>query len=225
MLPEGTTLGKMQSTLANIMTVSPGFTGALTITGPDGGGFLVVEGGQPIAARFEEEERVYIINGEKALDYLYGRPTLDCTMMAYTPEELDAAWEYCRDSGCLAVEEEPDGEEPASPEPMMSEERLAQIGKQPGVIAVSVFHEGFALQSIGNADVEQVAAVAEDLLRAGVKIVSDMEMGDLNQMILESPDGKLIIAPYGDLYICVFTGPDAHLGLIRLAIRGIQEET
>ncbi len=224
MLPEGTMLGKMQGTLANLMSVSPGFTGALTITGPEGGGFLVVEAGNPIAARFEEDDRVYSISGENALDYLYGRSLLECTMIAYTPDELEAAWEYCRANGCSIVEEEPEQEEPIARESTMSEERLAQIGRQPGVIAVSVFHEGFALQSIGNADVEQVAAVAEDLLRAGVKIVSDMEMGNLNQMILESPDGKLIIAPYGDLYICVFTKPDAHLGLIRLTIRGIQEE-
>jgi len=89
-----------------------------------------------------------------------------------------------------------------------------------GLIAVSVFHEGFAIQSLGSADFEYVAAVAEDLLRAGIHITADMEMGGLSQMILETPEGKLIIAPYGDLSICILAKPDANLGLIRLSIPG-----
>ena len=88
------------------------------------------------------------------------------------------------------------------------------------MIAISVFHEGFALQSLGSAEFDQVAAVAEDLLRAGVRITADMDMGDLAQVILETPAGKLIIAPYGDLSLCILAKPDANLGLIRLSIRG-----
>ncbi|MFA6671930.1 MAG: roadblock/LC7 domain-containing protein, partial [Methanoculleus sp.] len=100
---------------------------------------------------------------------------------------------------------------------------LEQVARQPGVIAVSVFHEGFALQSLGTADFEQVAAIAEDLLRAGTRITADMAMGDLSQMILETPAGKLIIAPHGDLSLCILAKPDANLGLIRLSIRGMQD--
>lgn len=65
----------------------------------------------------------------------------------------------------------------AAPAGPMSAECLEQVARQPGVIAVSVFHEGFALQSLGSADFDQVAAVAEDLLRAGTRITGDMEMG------------------------------------------------
>ncbi len=231
MLPDGRMLGKMQGSLQNLMSISPGFTGALRITGPEGGGFLVVEAGCPIAARFEEDDWVSIRTGEEAVERIRSLPVLDCEMIAYAPGELEEAWDYCCDGGCAIARDVPGDEEEQEPEPepvdvaaMMSAERLEQIGKQPGVIAVSVVHEGFALQSIGNADVEQVAAVAEDLLRAGTRIVRDMEMGDLAQIILESPEGKLITAPYGELFICVFTEPDAHLGLIRLAIRRIQED-
>jgi predicted regulator of Ras-like GTPase activity (Roadblock/LC7/MglB family) len=227
MLPDGTMLGKMQGSLQNLMSISPGFTGVLRITGQEGGGFLVVEAGCPIAARFEEDDWVSIRTGEEAVERIRSLSVLDCEMIAYTPGELEEAWDYCCNGDCAIAREVPGGEEKPEPvdiETMMSAERLEQIGKQPGVIAVSVVHEGFALQSIGNADVEQVAAVAEDLLRAGTRIVRDMEMGDLAQIILESPEGKLITAPYGELFICVFTEPDAHLGLIRLAIRRIQED-
>jgi predicted regulator of Ras-like GTPase activity (Roadblock/LC7/MglB family) len=50
-----------------------------------------------------------------------------------------------------------------------------------------------------------------------------MEMGGLSQVILETPRGKFIIAPYNDLYLCILAEPDANLGLIRLSIRGMQE--
>ncbi|MDD1654842.1 MAG: roadblock/LC7 domain-containing protein, partial [Methanomicrobiales archaeon] len=78
--------------------------------------------------------------------------------------------------------------------------------------------------SVGKADFDQVAANAEDLLRAGTKIASDIHIGGLHQIILESAGGKLIISPFGDLNLCVFTDADANLGLIRVAIRSLQAE-
>jgi predicted regulator of Ras-like GTPase activity (Roadblock/LC7/MglB family) len=69
-----------------------------------------------------------------------------------------------------------------------------------------------------------VAASAEDLMRAGTKIAGDLKIGALDQMILETDENKFIIAPCGDLYICVFTTADAHLGLIRVVLKNIQSE-
>jgi predicted regulator of Ras-like GTPase activity (Roadblock/LC7/MglB family) len=92
------------------------------------------------------------------------------------------------------------------------------------VVAVSAFFEGFPVQSFGNADFEQVAAMAEDLLRAGKKMVSNMHIGLLEQMLLETAEGKFIIAPFKDLFVCLYTTPDANLGLIRLALRSLQQE-
>lgn len=113
-------------------------------------------------------------------------------------------------------------ERPRPSRPLLDEKKIDKIMRQPGVIAVSVFQEGFAVQSVGQADFDQVAANAEDLLRAGIKIASDIHIGTLHQIILESEGGKLIISPYGDLNLCVFTDADANLGLIRVAIRSIQ---
>ena len=94
--------------------------------------------------------------------------------------------------------------------------------RQPGVLAIIAFDEGFTVKSIGKGDFEQVAAIAEDFLRAGEKITSDMKMGVLNQITLEGREKKCIIAPYGDLFLCLITTSDANLGLIRLAIRHLQ---
>jgi len=120
------------------------------------------------------------------------------------------------------VERRPERPRPALP--LLDEKKIEKIMRQPGVIAVSVFQEGFAVQSVGQADFDQVAANAEDLLRAGTKIASDIRIGSLHQIILESAGGKLIISPYGDLNLCVFTDADANLGLIRVAIRSLQVE-
>jgi predicted regulator of Ras-like GTPase activity (Roadblock/LC7/MglB family) len=113
---------------------------------------------------------------------------------------------------------------PPGEPPLLDEKTIQKILKQPGVIAISAFFEGFAVQSAGRADFEQVAANAEDLFRAGKKIAREIDIGPLNQIILETGRGKLIIAPYGDLNVCIFTEPDANLGLIRVAIKGMQAE-
>jgi predicted regulator of Ras-like GTPase activity (Roadblock/LC7/MglB family) len=105
---------------------------------------------------------------------------------------------------------------------LLDDKRLAGIQRQPGVLAVLAFYEGFAVKSIGSGDFEQVAAAAEDFLRSGEKIVSDMKMGGLSQITLEAGEKKCIVVPYGDLFLCLLTTADVNLGLVRLMIRHIQ---
>ena len=105
---------------------------------------------------------------------------------------------------------------------LLEDNRLLRIQKQPGVLAVIAFFEGFAVKSMGSGDFEQVAAVAQDFLRAGEKLAGDMKMGGLGQITLETGERKCIVVPYGDLFLCLLTRADANLGLIRLAIRNLQ---
>jgi predicted regulator of Ras-like GTPase activity (Roadblock/LC7/MglB family) len=105
---------------------------------------------------------------------------------------------------------------------LLDDKRLESIQRQPGILAVLAFYEGFAVKSAGSGDFEQVAAVAEDFLRSGEKIVSDMRMGKLSQITLEAGDKKCIVVPYGDLFLCLLTRADVNLGLIRLMIRHLQ---
>jgi predicted regulator of Ras-like GTPase activity (Roadblock/LC7/MglB family) len=219
MLPDGVSLGRLHGPLGALASISPRFTGAVRIIGPGGAGFVLVQRGNPCAAAFEGARRDLVLSGDEAYRYLLDQPSLDYELIAYTSGETEAARRICSEAGCLVTEGGMTAAAPAGP---MSAECLEQVARQPGVIAVSVFHEGFALQSLGSADFDQVAAVAEDLLRAGTRITGDMEMGGLSQMILETPAGKLIIAPYGDLSLCILAKPDANLGLIRLSIRSMQ---
>jgi predicted regulator of Ras-like GTPase activity (Roadblock/LC7/MglB family) len=101
-------------------------------------------------------------------------------------------------------------------------ERLLHIQKQPGILAVLAFYEGFPVSSTGNGDFEQIAAVAEDFLRSGKKTARDMKMGTLGQITLEAGEKKCIIVPCGDLFLCMVTRADVNLGLIRLAVRTLQ---
>lgn len=220
MLPDGISLGRLQGPLSALASISPNFTGAVRVSETGGTGFVLIQAGKPYASAFENRSKGLLLSGDEAYRYLFDRPSLESELIAYTAGETEVAREASREAGCLVTEE---GAKPSSRIGSVDTSSLDQIARQPGVVAVSVFHEGFALQSLGSADFEQVAAVSEDLLRAGTRITGDMEMGDLSQVILETPTGKLIIAPYGDLSLCILTKPDANLGLIRLSIRGMQD--
>lgn len=220
MLPDGISLGRLQGPLSALASISPNFTGAVRVSETGGTGFVLIQAGKPYASAFENRSKGLLLSGDEAYRYLFDRPSLESELIAYTAGETEVAREASREAGCQVTE---GGAKPSSRIGSVDTSSLDQIARQPGVVAVSVFHEGFALQSLGSADFEQVAAVSEDLLRAGTRITGDMEMGDLSQVILETPTGKLIIAPYGDLSLCILTKPDANLGLIRLSIRGMQD--
>jgi predicted regulator of Ras-like GTPase activity (Roadblock/LC7/MglB family) len=106
----------------------------------------------------------------------------------------------------------------------LDQNTLKKLKNLAGVIAVSTFFDGFPIQCIGDADFEHTAASAEDLMRQATKITQELKIGSLDQIILETDDNKFIIAPCGDLHLCVFTTADAHLGLIRVVLKSIQSE-
>jgi predicted regulator of Ras-like GTPase activity (Roadblock/LC7/MglB family) len=218
-LPEGSVIGTFSGTLDDIQPFISPLIGVLYVVGNPGEGFLLIDKGKFIASLFRTADSE--VKGNAAYEMLIGQHALDFEMRRYTPEEFADARDTCSKEGLLVA-----CDENGKPLRKVAAEEwdLDKIKKQPGVLAVSAFHEGFAVHSTGNADFEQVAAVAEDLLRTGKKIAGDLAIDPLNQLILETPHGKFIIAPYGDINICIFTEADANLGLIRMAIRNIQSE-
>lgn len=233
MLPDGKIFGSMTAPLTEVLPFTEAFHAAILVRTDDGEGFVLSAEGKAVAAWYQD--RAEELRGERALAHLLALPSLPCELSRYGDDEYTLALERCRDAGYLVegesredeVEAAPapaDGEsaEPAVPE--LNEESLRLILSQPGVIAVSAFYEGFAVQSVGATDFDRIAAVSEDFLRAGLKIASDMEMGGLDEIILETPGGKLIIAPFGDLSLCVLTAANANLGLVRVALRSIRWE-
>jgi predicted regulator of Ras-like GTPase activity (Roadblock/LC7/MglB family) len=213
------------------------FLGAIEIKTSAGNGFILTRSGKLVAAYFRTSAGPF--RGRAALSYITlesgnGDEIQNFHLRKYNESEFATALRICRESSLLIAEDTsepgegdlktapPQGQ--AVPRNYLDQAKLKKILNQPGVIAVSAFYEGFPVQSIGDADFEHVAASAEDFMRAGTKIAEEMHIGQLDQMILETADNKFIIAPCGDLYLCVFTAADAQLGLIRVVLKSIQSE-
>lgn len=215
-----------------------GLMGALIIESGDSGGFILTRNGEIISAYYQDKDGNY--RGKSAIDHLmtaqgsesskpqtfamrtYGEDDFNEALTLSTRENLllnDAIKESTETSLTSIGAEIPRGV-PAYPDPAT----MTKIISQPGVIAVSAFYEGFPVQSLGNEDFEHVAARAEDLLRAGTRIAQDMSLGDLDQLTLETRENKIIIAPFGDLFICIIARADAQLGLLRVLLRSIQSD-
>jgi predicted regulator of Ras-like GTPase activity (Roadblock/LC7/MglB family) len=211
------------------------FRGAIEIETGSGHGFILTEKGKLKAAYFKSGENTS--RGKEALSYLMAdspetglKQTFN--LRKYSNDEFNRALSIANDENLLlsvppqkpVVQPESDpNPDPAMPV-LLDEKNLRKIASQPGVIAVSAFFEGFPVQSMGDADFEHVAALAEDLMRAGARIAQEMKVGNLDQLILETAENKFIIAPCGDLFLCVFTTSDAQLGLIRVVLKSIQAE-
>jgi hypothetical protein len=200
--------------------------GAIEIDTQLGQGFLLTNHGALIAAYFEDMSGSF--KGKSALDHMGSVQSAEAgyrqtfRLRLYSEDEFQRAVEVCDSEGLMLVEQKTG--EPAHLPHLLDEIKLKKILTLPGVIAISAFFEGFSVQSLGKADFEHVAALAEDLLRAGFKITREMEIGELDQLILETATNKIIIAPCGDLFLCVFTQNDAQLGLVRVAIKNLQSD-
>ena len=236
----GTIYNPQHDTVFEKMTA---FRGAVEIRTSSGIGFILVEQGKMLAALFRAVTDSYV--GRTALSFMtIGPDDAAAVQMVhfrrYNDSEFARALDICRDSQLLIGYEntpslaaapsqnktaektrETSGILPA----FLDQTKLKKILIQPGVIAVSAFYEGFPVQSMGDADFEHVAALAEDFMRTGIKIAEDMSAGPLEQMILETAENKFIIAPCGDLFLCVFTTADTQLGLIRVILKSIQSES
>ena len=227
------------------------FVGAIEIETGSGHGFILTENGKLISAYFRNDNGVF--KGKEALSHMTldsdGNDDQTFSLRRYDTAEFALAVRISRDEHLLlsgSVPAPPPAEPQPAPQPVqqpsaeagaqkaapvssvppeyLDETRLRKILSQPGVIAVSAFFEGFPVQSIGDADFEHVAASAEDFMRAGLKITQEMKTGNLDQLILETANNKFIIAPCGDLYLCIFTTAEAQLGLIRVVLKSIQKE-
>jgi predicted regulator of Ras-like GTPase activity (Roadblock/LC7/MglB family) len=218
------------------------FYGAVEIRTSTGSGFILIDKGRPLAAMFRTATGSYPAGSAlsfMSLDSGDAVAVQTLHLRNYNNEEFTRALAICRESRLLIVSEETPSPTAApslaksaekarknigfSPE-YLDQSKLKKILSQPGVIAVSAFFEGFPVQSLGDADFEHVAASAEDFMRAGVKIAQDMNAGPLEQMILETAGNKFIIAPCGDLFLCVFATADSQLGMIRVVLKNVQSE-
>jgi predicted regulator of Ras-like GTPase activity (Roadblock/LC7/MglB family) len=217
MLPEGRGIANLKGSYKELIEFTGEIIAGVYAHGQNGDGYLLIENGIPVIAQYNENETE--LRGNDAVVFFREQAYLECSIASYTESQLREVVthaiqnKWLVDQATLPIEHDT---------PLTDDEKLDRILRQPGVIAVSSFYEGFPVNSRGDSDFEHVAAIAEDLLRAGATISDDLEIGLLEQIILETPEGKCILAPFGDLFLVVLTTTRANLGLIRLAIKGVQ---
>jgi predicted regulator of Ras-like GTPase activity (Roadblock/LC7/MglB family) len=214
------------------------FQGLIEIKTEYGHGFILNKNGKLVGAYFKKNN-YGIFRGKPALSHLAIESTGSSDspkifkVRKYTIEEFSRAIQNSQKEGVLInlasnVINSADLDltnHPCLKYPeCLNETTLKKLKNLTGVIAVSTFFDGFPIQCIGDADFEHTAASAEDLMREGTKITQELKIGSLDQIILETGDNKFIIAPFGDIHLCVFTTADAHLGLIRVVLKSIQSE-
>lgn len=119
----------------------------------------------------------------------------------------------------------PEGELPGYPDGLDNETLghllMGRILRLPGVQAVSIFGRGRSLLSVGNADIDSLVLIAEDILEAAKGISTVINTGPLLHLTLQIPTGNLIITPYFNEYLCIFTGPKVNLGQVRKILKEI----
>ncbi len=117
-----------------------------------------------------------------------------------------------------------DSEGPFEKQAVPYESMLSTVLLLPGVVAAALVADGFPIYQKGEqlVDFEHIAVATEDIVRSGTRIATELQLGSTEQIILETPDYKVIIAPIDDMFLCVLAKADANLGLVRLSIKNVQ---
>ena len=217
MLPEGKRIAKLECPFAELSEYTGQIVAGVKAYSERGCGYLIMENGIAAIGYFSSEDGDY--RGNDAIVFFRESQKFIFEIYTYSETELRDAVIHAINQRWLVDHKTLPPEELIE---LTEEEKLEKILKQPGVLAVAAFFEGFPVHSKGKGDFDKVAAIAEDLHRAGGKIAGDLGIGALDQIILETSEAKFILAPFGDLFICVLTTTNANLGLIRLAIKGVQ---
>ncbi|KLK88007.1 hypothetical protein SZ63_08470 [Methanoculleus sediminis] len=242
-LPEGKALGEMQAPLPWIFSHTTRFSGAVRITMQDGEGFVLVQKGEPLAAQFMHPLKS--LSGPSALKYFGSQPLLDFGLFRYEPQEMREALALSAEMQALLqpgngsptagrpAENDPHGDSVTETRHEDAVPHDASIPKEPdsfrtllrhpGVTAIACFADGLCTSSVGEIDAEYTVAFAEDLLRWAIRLQSVAPSnGAFVQMTLFYRGGNVVIAPYGDEYLCIFTRPEVQFGQVRRMIREMQ---
>lgn len=243
-LPEGKAIGEMQAPLRWILSHTSHFVGAVRVTMQDGKGFVLVQKGEPLAAQFMHPLKS--LSGPPALKYFGSQPILDFGLFRYEPREMQEALTVSAEMQALlqpgngspvtdrpaenyrqeeAVSETVEHEDAVSHDASPGEgpDSFGTLLRHPGVTGVARFSDGLCISSVGKIDAEYTVAFAEDLLRWAFRLESVAPSnGSFVQMALFYRGGNVVIAPYGDEYLCIFTRPEVQFGQVRRMIKEMQ---
>lgn len=96
-----------------------------------------------------------------------------------------------------------------------------------GVNAVTVVgRDGFVIESetSGDTDLDALGAIVSTGYGASEVMALEMELGSLNQTMIECESGKILMADCGDAVLAVITDGEAIIGNIRHNIAKVIDE-
>ncbi|WP_456481877.1 roadblock/LC7 domain-containing protein [Methanopyrus sp.] len=110
----------------------------------------------------------------------------------------------------------------------MIEKVLADLNRVEGVHgSLVVSSDGLIIAEAVPPDIDSeiVGAIATTVYGSGERVVDEMDLGNLEQMLIEATHGKVMIVDVGeDATLVLVVEPDANLGLIRLRAQEAAEE-
>ena len=239
-LPTGVRLAESEASVADLLKqYGLNFKGSINVHsashGLGGHGFILMDNGTVLAAAYSML-RITLYQFS-AIERMMALPAVRSEIVSLTEEELrkivaenphaaivlpeSGAPAAAPAQGTVTGPATPEAQEASGPEGY--EQLVSAFAAIPGVIGSALVAEGFPVYQQGSdVDFEHVAAATEDMVRAGTRIAGELQLGETGQIILETPDYKVIIAPISDMFLCVLARADTNLGLIRLNIRNAQ---
>lgn len=224
-IPDGSFVAETERPLSEaLMDYGHDFRGCIRVICDDGRhseGFVIVEGGKVLASAFTTMG--ITLYQTSALERMTALKGAKLKVYSYSEDEKLRAFASYPDSVIGDLSPGEADEHPAEPERISYDALLATVTRLPGVIAAALVMDGLPIYQQGqHVDFEHIAVATEDMVRSGTKIATELQLGSAEQIILETPSHKAIIAPISDMFLCVLTAADANLGLVRLSIRNAQ---
>lgn len=235
-LPRGTLVAESKDPIPEILKkYSQGFKGCIAVSRENGSGgrsegFILIEDGNVISSAYSTIgitfyqlnalERIMALNDTVSEIYAYTGEEREQLLRQY-PNSLIVTEVQKKSEEIKSVME---AEEAKPPIVEGSYDRLLKdLVNIPSVIAAALVVDGFPIfQYGGQVDFEHIAVATEDMVRAGARIATELQLGRTEQIIIETPEYKVIIAPISDMFLCVLTSSNANLGLARLMIKNAQ---
>jgi predicted regulator of Ras-like GTPase activity (Roadblock/LC7/MglB family) len=225
-LPEGRPVAESTATVADLLKqYGLQFKGCIFVYRPEQGpgseGFILIDNGTVLAAALSSQG----INLYQ-LDALYRMMAMEgvrSKVVEMTDDQLNAVIRDVPEAAINAAAGAPAKQAtPVVKEKAEYDHILSLMASLPGVVAVAFVADGLPVFQEGKTDFEHIAAATEDMVRTGARIAGELQLGNAEQIIIETQGYKVIIAPVSDMFLCVLARAETNLGLIRLNIRSTQ---
>lgn len=246
-LPQGNFIAETKKPIPDVLReYSKNFDGCIHVYRAEDGrvseGFILIEDGNVLASAYNMLGTITLYQ-MNALERMLALVDARLKVYSYSDKDKAQLLEYYPDSvivdqakkhGAGIVQSGPaevsDGRMqahdagPQERQVVPYESMLSTVLMLPGVVAAALVVDGFPVYQQGEqqVDFEHIAVATEDMVRSGTRIATELQLGSTEQIILETPNYKAIIAPINDMFLCVLAKADANLGLVRLSIRNVQ---